>query len=232
MSLFKKRNAPPTKPFICHIDKTSYHEFASFDDAENWGMSRYSAWANTYKNVFSLTYARYTRYDSRHPLALIEEPIELYCGYRYREINDYLRTHTVPASFPKIPIYAATMSNAILSAPTTDLNLIAYRQVSDAAVQDILEAHENETLYCEKGFMSVALHKETCIENCGNEPNVLKIYMPKNIPAVYVNSIVRRDEAELLIAPEMVLRLIATPYLDPSEKMIYEVELLDMIAHK
>lgn len=84
----------------------------------------------------------------------------------------------------------------------------------------------------ENGFMSVSLHKETCIENCGHKADVLKIYLPKDIPAVYVNAIIRRDEAELLLPPEMFLRLIAEPYLDPSGKMIYEVELLDMIAYR
>ena len=124
------------------------------------------------------------------------------------------------------------MASAILSAPTTDQSLVAYRQVSSSTIQAIVEAHENETVYCENGFMSVSLHKETCIENCGHKSAVLKIYLPKDLLAVYVNAIVRRNEAELLLLPEMFLRLISDPYLDPSGKMIYEVELLDMIAYR
>lgn len=219
-----KLNPKPIKPFHCSIDKASYHEFTSFDDAETWGMDHYSSWAKTYKKVFFLSSDRYKEHS---PLRL-DEPIELYCGYCYREINEYLRNNYMTSAYPKVSVYAATMASAILSAPTTDQSLVSYRQVSALTVQAIVEAHENEIVYCENGFMSVSLHKETCIENCGHEADVLKIYMPKDIPAVYVNAIKRRDEAELLLPPEMLLRLIANPYLDPSGKMIYEIELLDM----
>lgn len=228
MNLFKKLPPKSNKPFHCSIDKASCHEFASFNDAEAWGMNHYSPWAKTYKKVFFLSNARYKEHS---PLRL-EEPIELYCGYRYQEINDYLRNNTIPSTFPKVPIYAATMASSILSAPTTNQSLVAYRQVSPSTVQFIMEAHKNETVYCEKGFLSVSLHKETCFENCGHELNVLKIYIPKDVPAVYVNAIVRRDEAELLLPPEMFLRLVADPYLDSSGKRIYEVELLDMITYR
>lgn len=228
MNLLKKLKKKTIKPFHCSIDKAACHEFTSFDDAETWGMGHYSPWAKAYKKVFFLSNARYKEHS---PLRL-EEPIELYCGYRYREINEYLRNNPLTSAFPNVPVYTATMASAILSAPTTDQSLVAYRQVSSSTIQAIVEAHENETVYCEKGFMSVSLHKETCIENCGHKADVLKIYLPKDLPAVYVNAIVRRNEAELLLLPEMFLRLIADPYLDPSGKMIYEVELLDMIAYK
>lgn len=228
MNLLKKLKKKTIKPFHCSIDKAACHEFTSFDDAETWGMGHYSPWAKAYKKVFFLSNARYKEHS---PLRL-EEPIELYCGYRYREINEYLRNTPLTSAFPNVPVYTATMASAILSAPTTDQSLVAYRQVSSSTIQAIVEAHENETVYCEKGFMSVSLHKETCIENCGHKADVLKIYLPKDLPAVYVNAIVRRNEAELLLLPEMFLRLIADPYLDPSGKMIYEVELLDMIAYK
>lgn len=228
MNLLKKLKQKTIKPFHCSIDKAACHEFTSFDDAETWGMGHYSPWAKAYKKVFFLSSARYKEHS---PLRL-EEPIELYCGYRYREINEYLRNNTLTSAFPNVPVYTATMASAILSAPTTDQSLVAYRQVSSSTIQAIVEAHENETVYCENGFMSVSLHKETCIENCGHKADVLKIYLPKDLPAVYVNAIVRRDEAELLLPPELFLRLIAEPYLDPSGKMIYEVELLDMIAYR
>lgn len=52
MNLFKKLKIKPIKPFHCNIDKASYHEFTSFDDAETWGMNHYSTWAKTYKKVF------------------------------------------------------------------------------------------------------------------------------------------------------------------------------------
>lgn len=228
MNLFKKLPPKSNKPFHCSIDKASCHEFVSFNAAEAWGMNRYSPWAKTYKKVFSLSTARYQEHS---PLRL-EEPIELYCGYNYRETNDYLRNNIMPSAFPKVSFFAATLVTAILSAPTTDQNLVAYRQVSLSTIQAIMEARKNETIYCEKGFLSVSLHKETCFENCGHELHVLKIYIPKDVPAVYVNAIVRRDEAELLLPPEMFLRLVADPYLDSSGKRIYEVELLDMIAYR
>lgn len=52
MNLFKKLKKKPIKPFHCSIDKASYHEFISFDDAETWGMGHYSPWANAYKKYF------------------------------------------------------------------------------------------------------------------------------------------------------------------------------------
>ena len=45
MNLFKKLKTKTVKPFHCSIDKTSYHEFTSFDSAEAWGLDHYSSLA-------------------------------------------------------------------------------------------------------------------------------------------------------------------------------------------
>ena len=57
MNLFKKLKTKTVKPFHCSIDKTSYHEFTSFDSAEAWGLDHYSSWAKAYKKVFFLSNA-------------------------------------------------------------------------------------------------------------------------------------------------------------------------------
>lgn len=211
-------------PFCCRIDKTTCHEFVSYCDADKWGINRYDTWGKSYKRVFALANARYNQ-----KYLLLEEPIALYCGNKYRQINSFLRN---PLSYSEVPIYPATMVSAILSAPTTDKKLIVYRQVPDDTIDALIQAHKSGNFYCEKGFMSVSLHKDTCINNCGNHLHILKIYMPKDISAVYVNVIAPRDEAELLLLPEMYLNLIALPYVDDSSsKIIYEVELIDMVKH-
>ena len=79
--------------------------------------------------------------------------------------------------------------------------------------------------------MSTSLVKTSCVENCGNHPYLLKIYVDKDIPihAIYTNVIRYHNENELLLPPEIYLKMAAYPYKDEeSGKEIYEVKVIKM----
>ena len=66
-------------------------------------------------------------------------------------------------------------------------------------------------------------------ESYSRNPNLLKIYVPKDTFGIYVNTITFRNEYEMLIAPNYYLRLVEYPYKDhATEKTIYECKLFSL----
>lgn len=81
----------------------------------------------------------------------------------------------------------------------------------------------------EKGFMSTSLIKDIVNENeaYAAEKNVLKIYVEQSTIGIYVNSVTRRSEEEMLLFPNMHLGLSDYPHKDiDSGKIVYECKLI------
>ena len=82
--------------------------------------------------------------------------------------------------------------------------------------------------FCEWGFMHTSLVKSACVSKCGDYKDMLKIYAPKGLHDIYANLIRKRGEAELVLPPEMLLKMIRAPYIDEdSGKTVYEVQLIN-----
>lgn len=63
-------------------DKDNYLEFYNKQETDKWGKEIYLKWADKYKDAMSLAeYAVKTR--------LCTNVIESYCGYEYRQINNF-----------------------------------------------------------------------------------------------------------------------------------------------
>lgn len=203
-------------------DKDSYHEFSSIIEAKDWAEEHYSDWEKNYKE----TIAASARYPESSPLHF-PDSMDMYFGYRYRQINEYLRGNDLVMDSNQDSLnesnYALRrdlliMSISILSAPVIKDKIILYRQVPE----DIFRQLMDDGSYVESGFMSTSLEKMTCAEACGSNSYILKLYVDtvRPIHSVYANLVRERDEMELLLQPELKLRVISQPYLDNDAKKI------------
>lgn len=210
-----------------------YHEFSTEEEAEEWGKQKYAEWAKIHKEIYCRTF-NYNYESFLH----MTDPILSYTGTDFRRINDYLHgkedfstdstdKNLIHSQECNLRIRIANLLLAIYSAPIIDQDVILYRQVSEETINKIISTPS----YCELGFMSTSLVKTSCVENCGNHPYLLKIYVDKDIPihAIYTNVIRYHNENELLLPPEIYLKMAAYPYKDEeSGKEIYEVKVIKM----
>lgn len=204
-------------------NKEEYIEFENEKEAHDWGMRHYSKWADTYKNVMKLA-------GDTVENNLCTAPIECYCGYSYREINDYLRYGSDNGE----NLYREMtdiLSIILCSAPRIPCDVILYRLVNDEFIGNLIEENKRDrpTPIQEKGFMSTSLIKDIVkqSEAYASENNLLKIYVKKETIGVYVNSVTIRNEEEMLLFPNMFLGLSSYPYKDKEcGKFIYECELI------
>ncbi|MZP30092.1 hypothetical protein GTO91_10275 [Heliobacterium undosum] len=202
-------------------NKEEYIEFKNEKEAHEWGMRHYFKWAETYKSVMKL--ARKTVKTS-----LYTAPIECYCGYSYRQINDYLR-YCSDSGENLYREMADILSIVLCSAPRIPCDLILYRLVNDEFIRNLIEENKRDRPIQEKGFLSTSLIKDIVnqSEPYASEKNLLKIYVKKETIGVYVNSVTRRSEEEMLLFPNMFLGLSSYPYKDKeSGKIIFECELI------
>lgn len=211
----------------------SYHEFQTHEEAEAWGIKKYSDWARIHKEIFNGT----SKYD-KDSILRISDPVDAYLGYDFKRINSYLRGDDVFTTDSTDKNFISTQECALISrienlilaihsAPVLDKKIILYRQVPEETIHNILSTPS----YCERGFMSTSLVKTSCVENCGNSPYLLKIYVENRVPihAIYANVIRYRDENELLLQPDLSIRMAGYPYKDAeSGKEIYEVKVFNM----
>lgn len=204
-------------------NKEEYIEFKNAEEAHDWGMKHYSKWANTYKSVMKLA-------GDTVKTSLYTSPIECYCGYSYRQINDYLR-YGFDSGENFYREMADILSIILCSAPRIPRDLILYRLVNDEFINNLIEENKRDrpTPIQEKGFMSTSLLKDIVnqSESYASEKNLLKIYVKRETIGVYVNSVTRRSEEEMLLFPNMFLGLSSYPYKDKeSGKIIFECELI------
>lgn len=202
-------------------DQESYEEFRLPDDVHRWGNTLYENWKINHMKAF--------QYISRSesPFVKSPEPIQRYCGDNFNQINKLLRTGHTDINIPDIPIIIHTLVYAIYTAPRLDKNLIVYRQVCEEMINDLERETKKGLPYHEKGFLSTSLLKSSCLKECGDQPYMLKIYVPSGTPAIYVNSVTFKCEEELLFPPDQYLLARGNSYKDASNKTIYEVEMLN-----
>lgn len=189
-------------------DKKNYKKFIDSKDYIEWGEGIYSDWAEKYKE--SMRLMEQVKSDS----SLETSPLECYCGYSYKYINEFLRTGKINNQ-----IYS-NMTDLLIftlcSAPKIPENIVLYRVVGGDIAKEIYLKNKNKEPFQEKGFMSTSLleniinnYNEECVE-----PMLLKIFVPKDTIGIYVNVIAKRSEEEVLLAPNNILRMIEYPYYD------------------
>lgn len=206
-----------------YVNKNDYYEFKSIDDAEQWGRKKYQKWADWYKKIFVMM----QQYPEGSILRLAD-PLKAYFGDRYQEINDLLRQNKSMEDALNVRVIITNLLFAIFSAPTIDSKVILYRQVPQAMVTELITLNKKDLPYREEGFLSACMLKNVCAKNCGHEAYMLKLYVDDFLPihAIYANVIWERDEEELLLPPELNMRMINYPYRDnETTKTIIEVQI-------
>lgn len=200
--------------------KDGYIEFTSQKEIEEWGKKYYSEWSEKYKTTF-INYSKFTRNS------LFKSPVELYCGYKYREINHSLRYD----EDNQYRVLADILSVVICSAPPIPCDLIGYRLVSDNVadkmfnIKNLKNPNSEITPYLEKGFMSISLSKNITKlnEHYSGYNNLLKVYIMNGTDGIYVNNITSRPEEELILRPDIYVYLMKYPYRDiETGKLVYE----------
>ena len=210
------------------ISKEDYYEFTNVEEAEKWGFDKFKKWTDVYKNVIHMT-SQYKEDSILH----IQDPADLYFGYTYRELNEFLRTGEKIDISPSHQRIISNLVMAIYSAPIIGKKIVLYRQVSRKMIKEMIANNriKDSLPYHEKGFMSTCLLKECCATNCGNHKYMLKMYVDDQTPihAIFANLIRRRAEEELLLQPGLYMRMIDYPYLDEETgKTIIEVHTFSM----
>lgn len=205
-------------------DKSKYKEFSTEEECKEWGNRYYSNFGNKYKE--DMLSAKKVGFHSNSETSAIEH----YCGHSYKGINQYLR-NGVDSGEEIYYKMASILIMAMCSAPKIPEDIVVYRMVNKVFIDELTNNNKFVELKAlqEKGFMSTSLLRD--ISNIYSSDNtglyLLKIYVPKGTIGIYVNSVVSRDEEEILIAPNYVLRLVDYPYYDESNSIkIFECQLL------
>lgn len=204
-------------------DKSKYKKFSTLEECEKWG-NYYSDWAKRYKGIMSL----FEKIKENHSLG--SAPVECYCGYSYREVNEFLRFgyHSDKKLYDKM---ADILIMTLCSAPKIKDDIVVYRVVNDVFIKELIRNNKlpDSIPTQEKGFMSTSLLKDivNVYSDGGSGLYLLKIYVPKGTVGIYVNTVTKRDEEEILLAPNNYLRLIEYPYYDESYSIrIFECQLI------
>lgn len=208
-------------------NKSKYKEFLTVEECRKWREYYYSDLAKRYKEVMSLT----EKIKTQHYLETAT--VECYCGYSYIEINKLLRLGSISDKklYDKM---ADVLIMTLCSAPRIPENIVVYRVIDKSFIEDMIRHNKlsRPTPIQEKGFMSTSLLQNiiNTYSESVEEPHLLKIYVPKNTIGIYVNSITKRDEEEILLAPNNYLRIIEYPYYDESYSIkIFECQLISFV---
>ena len=164
--------------------------------------------------------------------SLCDAPLECYCGYSYRQINEFLR-YEKDDEYHTYREMADILAIILCSAPKIPHNLVLYRMVNDEFINMLIEKNKQAlpVPIQEKGFMSTSLFKNIANETeaYASHDNLLKIFVPKDTIGVYVNAVTSRSEEEVLLFPNMYLGLVTYPYKDRDiGKTIFECQLIKM----
>ncbi len=205
---------------IWDLDTEGYHHFTDDMEVTKWGERHYQEWSNNYFALMN------SAKDTLRGL-LTSAPIEYYCGYSYRDMNLFLRTgeDTEGGIYRELSDILIIM---MCMAPRVPDNVVVYKLVPNEIVKQIEKFNSEGDVYQEKGFISTGLLSEITKvnEHYNGYKNILKLYVKKGSIGVYVNTITKRNEQELLMFPGGYYKLIKKPYKDPKlNKIVYECEL-------
>ncbi|WP_295092429.1 ADP-ribosyltransferase [Ruminococcus sp.] len=200
----------------------SYTQFNDSSFAKEWGNRHYAEWSQKYMKILDIA-------DYLFDIPNILSPLEKYCGYDYRNINNYLR-NGIDDSNNYYRELSDFLMIVLISAPRIPENLVVYRLVCDEFIDSLINNNKRirATPTTEKGFMSTSLIKDICNnpEHYSNAKNLLKIFVPKGTMGVYVSKITHRNEEEILLRPDLSLGLSAYPYFDEiTGKQVYECQI-------
>lgn len=206
-------------------DKKEYLEFKNQEEAQTWGIENYKNWADKYKQVMQMS-------KKTIKGSLCGAPLECYCGYSYRQINEFLRYEKDDEGHNYREL-ADILSVVLCSAPRVPHDLVLYRMVNDEFIKALIKKNKQAqpAPIQEKGFMSTSLLKNIANENesYARQNNILKIFVPKDTIGVYVNVVTSRSEEEMLLFPNMYLGLESYPHEDEETgKMMFECQLIKM----
>lgn len=179
-------------------------------------FTHFSEWASKQRKINIEIKAACFDSDSRYLTNLIE----LYCGYEYQQINDYLR-YQKDLDHHEYREKAHLLTLIVYNAPRIQQDFVVFRSVCPEFIQTL---SSDKTAY-ERGFMSTTCDLHYATNYC-EEHSVLKIYVPRETPCIYTDIIKDRDESELLFPPNAGLQLIAQPYKIPhTKKKMYECKM-------
>lgn len=116
-----------------NIDKTLYKSLNSREKAIEWGEIHYKDWKDHYSSLLS-------EMDYDHNKSHYYDAIDFYCGYKYRQINEYLRNNKNDTTENKfIREYTDILMLLLYLSPRIPENIVLYRLVSEEFVKNFLE---------------------------------------------------------------------------------------------
>lgn len=162
-------------------------------------------------------------------------PLDLYCGDYFRVINGYLRNFHEDF-FALEPVDESKkvneLSEIIFNAPRIPFDIVVYRGVYSYFTRRLINNNRKGKYTIEKGFMSTTATFDSffTVEELRSFQDILKIYVPKGRPGVYVEQVrtpfmTGRDEHEILFLPNTRLGMTRYPY-KVADKTIYECIML------
>ena len=115
-----------------HIgNKEEYLEFKDQEEVRSWGIEHYKNWADKYKQVMQMSKMAIKG-------SLCDAPLECYCGYSYRQINEFLR-YEKDNEYHTYRELADILSVVLCSAPRVPHNLVLYRMVNDEFINMLIK---------------------------------------------------------------------------------------------
>ena len=196
-----------------------YKEFTTPEEADAWGNEIYKEWGDEIKNFKILKKDSGMFEDS----SWAYDPLELYCGWDYQHINNFLRKNDEDT----LDVYkyrAVRLSETLLRAPRIKENIIVYRYVGNDYIEKLLQANKEfeNHYYYEKGFTSTSLLKKI-VSDAPDDASLLKLYVDKGTVGAYIDTVVSRAEYEILLQNNLHIRLCKKPYFDKTiNRMVYE----------
>lgn len=192
------------------IDKKSYIEISDTDLKKH-----YFQWSKLYKQIDSDISISHKNFD------IIGDPFSEYGGYNHKSINHYMRNQKA-LDARELDILSHLMIANIFYAPRIPENIIVYRGVNQFCDYDFNNEYNS---FKELGFLSTSISAEKA-EQFASCKKMLKIYVRKNTPGIYMDVIWDRKENEILFPPSAILTLISEPYYDENLLVtIYECTL-------
>lgn len=208
-----------------------YIEFFTIEEAQEFGQKHYGDWLKDFQIDSgkyyipytscidsSLSYITQTEGEDRAQQLLKDKVIYIafsyYCGYYATAINEFCRygrqiehdyqeselkhiINTISSEFTKF-----TLPENIIAYRTFDYKYLCYAQ----ELNTILPL----SIITDKGFTSLGLVKKSLLEEHPSYDTILKVYIPKGTPAIYLDLISGRPfEQELLLQKNTSFKIIS-----------------------
>lgn len=180
------------------LDFSSYYEYGNPQELSEY----YSAWSKSINE----------HKDERI------HAIELYCGYISEKVNQFLRGNEDRCLFLDT---IRGLDGLLSSSPSLKNNTILYRALPLPVMEIVLASMKANGYYLEKGFLSTSISLKGISnidrETIGRVKYVLKLYVPKRTPALYVEDIEgsgmdEREEQEVILPRDSKIRPINRPF--------------------